>query len=900
MPWSDALAKLTDLAEERLRDPEASLRGARQVLAEAAASGDTAAREVEARAWTVMALAQHYLADLPGALESFQNAIAVGTAYGLRDAEALARACLAPSLLSAGDAASALRQISMASALSSAATRGLVALYQAVVLQRSGRLGDAAPVFARAVRWLQETDNQPGLALAHSNRAVMYSYQGNLHAALESLAAAEAIERRRDLRVLLAMDTHNTGFTLQRLGRLPDALAAFDRAEDAYQALGNPHRQVAVLQADRCEAFLLAGMVAEAQAAAARAVTALEAIADQAHLMECRLLLAQALLAGGDYQSAAAEAALAARGFSEASRPPWAALAHYVEIQSQILEIQDRKPRPPEALLTRCREIAAELEAEGWPVESIHVRTFAGRVALALGRGDVARSELARAAAARTRGTADLRAKAWLAMALLRLSEGDRGGAKRALSRGIAVVGDYLASLGAAELRVNAASHGGDLARMGLRLAVQDRRAVEVLRWAERWRFGALARPAVQPPDDERLASQLSELRRVRAELRPLPLHATTADAQAGVDGGARTARLVAQAVELERSIRRQSRQSVGDAGGRRGRIDVGRLRQALGERWLVEYVASDSVLYAIAVNRHQVRLHRLEAADIEVEKRYLLFALRRLLAAPGRPGAEEALAATAARVDDMLLGPLQLPPAAPVVVVPTGALHGLPWPALPSLAGRVVTVAPSASIWLGPSDATHRPPPSPVAKSPIALIAGPQLPGADEEVARLAALYGAGPVLTGPGATAAAVSDALQRAEVAHLAAHGSFRADSPQFSSVLLADGPINVYDLERLHSVPQTMVLAACEAAVSAVGAGDGLLGTAAALISLGVRAVVAPVLPVPDRATTPFMVAVHRRLRAGDSPSRSLAAARAGQDSAVGAAFVCIGCDEGPSA
>lgn len=898
MPWSDALARLTDLAEERLRDPQASLRGARQVLAEAQASSDIAAREVEARAWTVVGLAQHYLADLPGAIGSYQQAIAVCAAYGLRDAEAVARACLAPSLLSAGDAASATRQIAMASALSSAATRGVVALCQAIVLQRAGRLGDAGPVFARAVRWLQEAGDQPSLALAHSNRAVMYSYQGNLHAALESLAAAEAIERQRDLRVLLAMDTHNMGFTLQRLGRLPDALAAFDRAEDAYQALGNPHRQVAVLQADRCEAFLLAGMVAEAQAAAARAVSALEEIADQAHLMECRLLLAQALLAGGDNQAAASEAALAARGFSEASRPPWAALAHYVEIQAQILQVQDRETRPPEALLTRCREIAAELEAEGWPVESIHVRTFAGRVALALGRADVARSELARASAARTRGTADLRAKAWLAMALLRLSEGDRGGAKRALGRGIAVVGDYLASLGAAELRVNAASHGGDLARLGLRLAVQDGKALEVLRWAERSRFGALARPAVQPPDDERLAAQLSELRQVRAELRSLPL-LTTAHSHGGGDPRTQAARLVARAVELERSIRRQSRQSVGDAGGHRGRIDMAHLREALGEWWLVEFVTCDGVLYAVTVNRHRVRLHRLDATAIEAEKRYLLFALRRLLAAPGRHGADESLAATAARVDDMLVAPLELPPSAPVVVVPTGALHGLPWPALPSMGRRVMTVAPSAAIWLGPAEAPDRCPPSSADKSPIALIAGPQLPGADDEVAELAALYGTGPILTGPGATAAAVSSALEGAEVAHLAAHGTFRADSPQFSSVLLADGPINVYDLERLRSAPRTMVVAACDAAVSAVGAADGLLGTAAALIGLGVRAVIAPVMPVPDRATTPFMVAVHRRLRAGDSPSQSLAAARADQDAAVGAAFLCIGCHEGLS-
>jgi CHAT domain-containing protein len=136
----------------------------------------------------------------------------------------------------------------------------------------------------------------------------------------------------------------------------------------------------------------------------------------------------------------------------------------------------------------------------------------------------------------------------------------------------------------------------------------------------------------------------------------------------------------------------------------------------------------------------------------------------------------------------------------------------------------------------------------------------------------------------------------ALESADVAHLAAHGRFRADSPLFSSVLLADGPVTVYDLERLCCAPRTVVLASCDAAVSAVRAGDELLGTAAALIGLGVRSVVAPVMPVPDGSTTPFMVALHQRIRAGARPAEALAAARAGQDQAVAAAFICIGCDD----
>ena len=39
----------------------------------------------------------------------------------------------------------------------------------------------------------------------------------------------------------------------------------------------------------------------------------------------------------------------------------------------------------------------------------------------------------------------------------------------------------------------------------------------------------------------------------------------------------------------------------------------------------------------------------------------------------------------------------------------------------------------------------------------------------------------------------------------VGHVAAHGTFRADSPMFSSLRLDDGPMTVHDVERLRRAP-----------------------------------------------------------------------------------------------
>src|SRR5205085_12534957 len=122
----------------------------------------------------------------------------------------------------------------------------------------------------------------------------------------------------------------------------------------------------------------------------------------------------------------------------------------------------------------------------------------------------------------------------------------------------------------------------------------------------------------------------------------------------------------------------------------------------------------------------------------------------------------------------------------------------------------------------------------------------------AEAEIDALGGLYPSSVRLTGAAATTTRLREALDGVAVAHVCAHGSFRADNPLFSSLELADGPLTVYDLEALRRAPATMVLSSCDAGLSAVHPGDELLGLAAALLALGTRTLVASLLPVPDAA------------------------------------------------
>jgi CHAT domain-containing protein len=219
--------------------------------------------------------------------------------------------------------------------------------------------------------------------------------------------------------------------------------------------------------------------------------------------------------------------------------------------------------------------------------------------------------------------------------------------------------------------------------------------------------------------------------------------------------------------------------------------------------------------------------------------------------------------------------------------------MRSVPWALLPACVGRPVTVAPSAAVWLRATQRRRS------RGRRVVLVCGPGLDGAAAEIASLASDYPGATRLEGPDSTVAGVLAALDGAQVAHIAAHGSLRGDNPLFSALAMADGPLTAYDLERLSRAPQLVLLPACQSGGGQVLAGDEVMGLTSALFALGTRTAVATVIPVPDAATRPLMLALHDGLRRGLPVARALADAQAGTDRADPAAlataggFVCYG-------
>jgi CHAT domain-containing protein len=98
--------------------------------------------------------------------------------------------------------------------------------------------------------------------------------------------------------------------------------------------------------------------------------------------------------------------------------------------------------------------------------------------------------------------------------------------------------------------------------------------------------------------------------------------------------------------------------------------------------------------------------------------------------------------------------------------------------------------------------------------------------------------------------------------------------------FSSLRMHDGPLTVYDFERLNRAPYRIILSSCDSGMLAPAGASELLGLVSSLLPLGTAGVLAAIVPVNDRALVPLMVDLHRYLRTGQTLAEALYGVRSG--------------------
>ncbi|WP_437053823.1 CHAT domain-containing protein [Streptomyces sp. enrichment culture] len=801
----------------------------------------------------VIGIWQRDFGDLRIALHHLRRARDLAARADSAEREADVLGTLGVALVHAGRTRQGLAAFERGVARGTGHTRARVRYRRAYVWWVLGHHREALEDVRRAILVLRQADDVIWTARALTLRATVHLALGAVERADADFTAAEALWETTGQEHDKADAVESRGLAAFRSGDVPAALRLLDEAEERYAKLGTP---TFMLNIRRCEVLMAAGLAPEALAEADAAIAVLDGMGGQS-TRKAELLLAAARAArlAGDPHTAIARAAVAVRLFCGQRRTWWETHARLVLIEARVAA-----GRGSGRLVADAAAVAERLASFGAPAAP-EASLLAGRIALGLGWTADAERHLAVAARSRHSGPPLARMTGWAAQALRARAAGSARGVLEACRRGLDVLDDHRMTLGASELRARATEQGAELAALAQRASLAGGGPRRLLVWSERWRATVLSAPPTRPPADPALLSGLTAFREIAAR------------AEAARWEGRPVPALEREQRRLEREVRSRTLHIRGDAPGDGHRFDVGRLLDRLGGTRLVALAVLDGRVQVLLCGRGRVR--RFEAgllAEAEVEAEHVQAGLRRL-AHPGAEGRLPVVEAAGRRLEELLLGPATAHlGAGPVVIVPPARLHRVPWALLPSLRHRVVSVSPSASSWLRARET--EPPPG----GRQVLVRGPGLATGGAEVPEVADRYAEARVLEHEEARVPRVLEELDGAALAHIAAHGTFRADSPMFSSLRMADGPLIVHDFERLDRSPYRIILSSCDTArLASVGA-DELLGLVTALLPLGTAGVVASSAPVNDAAVVPLMLALHKGLTTGLSLAEALRDAR----------------------
>lgn len=856
--------RLAELATSIERDPGDVAREVRALADVARIAEDW---HTVSRAQAVLGRAWRMLGEIDLAQQALVDAVEMARRCADRELEADAHLGLAGALSAAGRQGDAFGHLDLVERLGSESLRDRAELQRAVLCRDVGRREEALELFTRAVPRLRRGERQLDLARVLANRGGILMSSGDVAAAIVDYEEAEALFRSVGQDFVALQVRHDLGCAAANLGDLPRALQLFDEVSTRFAEMGH---DASVPLLSRAEALMIAGLTADALTFALDAARRLNAEGNQFAAAQALVTVGAAARVEGDYSAARAAADRATEWFAAGAAAGWqhAAALEAMRIQHDDGGLDAVAVDVLEDLaeaLVKAGDVRGEIEARCLLAVSACAHRDLDRAGRQL--------ELATAAVGRSH-LMQPRVTLHHAQATACLASGDLAGARRWLRRALDDLDGARLSLGGdADTAVD--TQARSVTRLVIAVAAREPRPARALAWMERARIaGRQPRPAL-PPAADRAAADFARLRVVAGDLRRSEVTGEPSD------------ELRRRHAALERSIRAEWLKAAQPAGVRRALPKLSELKQLVGDSQVVSIASSGDSLLAVIADRRRTRSCILgDPAQVVASARRACTALRSLATVDAAPtvaaGRQRTFVAAVEALDSMLLAPLRLDAEHVVLVVPA-ELHAIPWAALPSLQRRSFTLAPSVTWWI---EAVSTPA-TPVES--VLVVAGPRLAEADAEARGVAACHRRATVLTGPEASVANVGAAMGHHDLVHVVAHGRFRHDNPLWSTLELADGPLTVYEMQRLGRVPQVVVLATCESGLDGARGGAQLHGLASTLLMMGARTIVAAIGALPDTTETrQAMIELHRDLVRGVGASASLARQRTSSDGAPGLA------------
>ncbi len=787
---------------------------------------------------------------------------------------------LAAALASSGRTSQALARLDEV-ATSADPTIAALAKSQLGLLElHAGRPTDALAILEPALIALADNPAEvEAYARALGNAGYAELMTGRLDSAITRFDQASELARLSGQTTVVAGCAQNTGYALMRQGDLPRALSALEAARQVYRENDDPGRNLSTLLDDLAETYRIAGLTGDAVHAAqqARRMVAtggnLEKQADAAYrLARCQL--------DAHDPSAIATATDAAKQFASAGRTNWVRRSELLRIEA----LAELGTETPDQLLAALEQVVDPGEAVDGDLDSRSLRNLIALKQLQAGEPDKARHALGNVLVDDVDQSVMAQIETHLSAALVAVLDNEclesHADAASDLIRA------HMVRLGDPELRAGASRLVDRIRQLFVGTAIDRGEAMATFAFEERFRSISLGFARAVPSPDAQTASISQELRDLSRSLE-LPGEHDPEDR--------------VRVRELEAELRRRSLQhQVGQGIAAPRMTDMSQVADVARDRQVIEWVELNGRLYVLTCDGDVAHLEESgELGDICARARQIRTDLARL-ARPGlTPQASSRRWATL--LDDcQQLSAILLPASEYLtrshhgwLLSPPKALTDLPWSLLlgASNDGRPVSVVPSASWWLQTSTDDALP-------LRFASIVGPDLEYARAEADGLASVFESKP----PATTVESALNAIEDASLLHVASHGSFRSDSPRFSSLRLDDGPLALHEVDRVSTVPDAVVLAACDTGRHTSASGGDLLGFVPTWLAAGSASVVAPICAVGDEATSAFVDGLYAALaRPGTGVSSAVAMAQADLDTApseVRAAahsFINVGCD-----
>jgi len=286
-------------------------------------------------------------------------------------------------------------------------------------------------------------------------------------------------------------------------------------------------------------------------------------------------------------------------------------------------------------------------------------------------------------------------------------------------------------------------------------------------------------------------------------------------------------------------------------------------------ETVLEYYGKGEAGLFAFVVTRSKIKAVVLEASNIKK----LVRAYRGSLSDPQSRNYKQ----TAKALYNAVIKPVKpYIKTKQLTVVPHGVLHYAPFSALYDgkrylVDSYQIRILPSTSVlgFLNKASSKNQ--------GSMLTLGNPdlgdpsmRLPGAEQEVLRVAKLVPKTKVLLRKKATETALKKYGSEFKQIHFAMHGQFNNAEPLASRLLLApdpknDGSLTVSELYGLQFDTDLVTLSACETALGETASGDDVVGFTRGFLYAGARSIVSSLWSVEDNATRDLMVSFYKNLR-----------------------------------